>query len=214
MRSWFVIFWVIALLLLYDPFIGVGKQTPRNSLLKIQYAIDSHNFELFEEYVDINGLLTQGVEYFFYSLNTIKDTPNLPPFLYLLVSTIKVPQYAAQASSLFISELNVFIKYGVSSGLFAGHEVLDEPIGLLAPFISKISLGRKELLFSDSEKVLVKNYKQKGDIVVPIQIKDYGNGRRYSVLLGMSFCNGMWKVTTIKNLPELCKKLKEEYLNN
>lgn len=213
MRSWFVIFLGI-ILLLYDPFIGVGKQTPRNSLLKIQYAIDSHNFELFEEYVDINGLLNQGVEYFFCSLNTIKDTSKLPPLLYLLVNTIQVPQYAAQVRSLFISELNVFIKYGVSSGLFAGHEILDKPTGLLAPFISKISLGRKELLFSNSEKVLAKIYKQKGDITVPIQIKDYGNGRQYSVLLGMSFCNGMWKVTTIKNLPELCKKFEEEYLYN
>ncbi len=213
MRSWFVIFLGI-ILLLYDPFIGVGKQTPRNSLLKIQYAIDSHNFELFEEYVDINRLLNQGVEYFFCSLNTIKDTSKLPPLLYLLVNTIQVPQYAAQVRSLFISELNVFIKYGVSSGLFAGHEILDKPTGLLAPFISKISLGRKELLFSNSEKALAKIYKQKGDIAVPIQIKDYGNGRQYSVLLGMSFCNGMWKVTTIKNLPELCKKFEEEYLYN
>ncbi|AGC49504.1 hypothetical protein K9U34_02395 [Lawsonia intracellularis] len=213
MKSWFVIFLGI-ILLLYYPFIGVGKQTPRNSLLKIQYAIDSHNFELFEEYVDINGLLNQGVEYFFCSLTTVKDTSKLPSLLYLLANTIQVPQYAAQVRSLFISELYLFIKYGISSGLFAGHELLDEPTGLLTPYISKISLGRKELLFSNSEKVLAKMYKQKRDIVVPIQIKDYGNGRQYPVLLGMSFCNGMWKVTTIKNLPELCKKFEEEYLHN
>ena len=81
MKSWFVIFLGI-ILLLYYPFIGVGKQTPRNSLLKIQYAIDSHNFELFEEYVDINGLLNQGVEYFFCS-------DILLFFFFLLKSQIK-----------------------------------------------------------------------------------------------------------------------------
>lgn len=213
MKKWVVI--LLGIIFFYDPFIGRAGQTPKSVLIEIQHAIDSHNFALFEQCVDVNSLLTQSIEYFFYTLSAVKDTSNLPPLLFFLASSIQSPKYAIQLSSFFVNELNLFIQYGISSGLFAGNECTFEPTGLLSRFISKISLGRKEVLFSESEKTLTKTYQQhEGDIVVSIQIRDYGNGCYYPVLLGMSHCNNRWKVTAIKNLPELCKKFEQEYIYN
>ncbi len=181
---------------------------PESVLTAIQTAIDTEDLESFEKHVDMDRLLEQGASAVVDTLQQAGsvDTSGLPPLLALMASSIQQPEMAKQIKSLLKSEAAAFVRYGVSSGAFAGRPRSGtSPDGMIAPLLRDVSTGRKELkLYAAPRR------ESSGMYVVPAIIHDYGNGRDYRVDLGVRSEQSGWRVWKIANMDKLVDRLKRE----
>ena len=198
---------VLSLCLVENSLAAPGGR-PESVLSAIQSAIDENDMDAFERYVDMERLLEQGASVVVLSLQQAGtvDTSGLPPLLALMASSVQQPEMAKQIKSLLKSEVSSFVRYGISSGAFAGNaRPGTAPDGLIAPLMRDASTGRKELkLRSPSRK------ESSGMYIVPALVHDYGNGRDYPVDLRVKSEQNIWKVWEIANMDKLVGKLKKE----
>ncbi len=180
---------------------------PETVLTAIQKAIDTQDMKAFERHVDMDSLLEQGASSVVNTLQQVGtiDTSGLPPLLALMASSIRQPEMARQVKMLLKSEVESFVRYGVTSGAFAGKKPSGSPDGLIAPLMRDVSTGRKELKRSAAVRK-----EASGSYVVPAVIHDYGNGRDYRVDLRVRAEQDVWKVQEIANMDRLLEKLRKE----
>lgn len=125
--------------------------------------------------------------------------------LALMVASVQDPSMVKQIRGLLAQETGAFTRSGIESGFFAGKPKANaKPKGLFTPFFGNVSTGYKELRPRGASR------KVNDNVVLPVTIHDFGNGRDYKVDLGMDPSGESWKVTSIANMDKLVFRLQKE----
>ena len=192
---------LVLILLVFSP---AGAADPlASSLSEIQTAVDTGDLPLFERRVDLPALLDQASTRFVAALSGKAE--QLPPALALMAATANSPESRKALAALLAKELGDFVRYGVSSGHFAGKAATASPPGLIAPLLREASLGRKELSLVGTSAP-----DPKGGRRAQLKIRDHGNDRVYRVDVRFVQQYGGWKAVEIRNLPALMEKIQRE----
>ena len=178
--------------------------TPEQAVRDAQRAIDTKNADLFDQIVDTRRILDAATD----MLLAEADKPNgrLPPMLALMLSSTKDSQALAGLRTLIAREAHTFVRYGVVSGNFAGkpdHSI--RPGGMLAPLFSDVSMGRKELRAAGPPAPVGKEQS-----LLPVELKDHGNGNTYPLLLRLQWMSPDWRIVEIVNLPDIWNQVQAE----
>ena len=178
--------------------------TPEQAVRDAQRAIDTKNAERFDQLVDARHILEAAAVL----LLAEADKPNgrLPPLLALMLSSVKDSQALASLRALITQEIHNFVRYGVVSGHFAGrpdHSI--RPGGMLAPLFNDVSMGRKELRVAGPPATIGQDR-----VLLPVELKDYGNGNTYPLLLRLQWTSPDWRIMEIVNLPDIWSQIQAE----
>ena len=192
------------LLLLSISCTAFAASTPEQSVGDAQRALNTKSADRFDQLVDTRHILDAAADL----LLTEVDKPNgrLPPMLALMLSSVKDSQALASFRTLITQEMHNFVRYGIVSGHFAGkpdHSV--HPGGVLAPLFSGVSLGRKEMLVAGPSAPIGKDR-----VLLPVELKDYGNGNTYPLLLRLQWTSPDWRIMEIVNLPDIWSRILAE----
>ncbi len=188
--------------------IAAPSGKPETVLKDIQKAVDNSDMAAFERHVDMNRLLDQGSSAVVAAMRKAgdMDTSSFPPMLALIIVSVQQPEMAGQIAALLKNETASFVRYGVSSGAFAGKPRTDAALeGLIAPLMRDVSMGRKEFRLRSRVQ-----REASGMYLVPATIHDYGNGRDYRVDLRVGSVQDVWRVLEIANIDTLLARLKKE----
>ncbi len=178
---------------------------PIQTIKNIQHALDTGDVTLFDASIDMESLLGQCVDVLIADSN-IEGQQTIPPVLALILSTANLNDDARNAlRSAIIAEVGAFIRYGVSSGAYAGKKIKSPPPdGILASFLSQSSMGRKEIVRIGQVT------KENDAIYVNFVVKDYGNDRYYPVEAWLRQDSEQWKVIGLRNIRTLIRMVQSE----
>jgi hypothetical protein len=178
--------------------------TPEQAVRDAQRAIDTKNADLFDQLVDTRGILNAATDLLLAEAD--KPKGQLPPMLALMLSSVKDSQALAALRTLITQEAHTFLRYGVLSGNFAGKpDNSVRPGGMLAPLFSNASMGRKELRVAGPSAP----GGQEG-VFLPVELKDYGNGNVYPLLLRLQWQPPDWRIVEIVNLSDVWNQVRAE----
>ncbi len=185
--------------------LGMALANPVQVIQSIQSAIDNADEAAFVKAVNMESLIGQCVDVFMEDAQKI-DQQTLPPALALMLSTVNMNSFARQTlRSTLMQEGAAFVRFGVSSGVFAGKVKNTGGItGLLSSLFANISTGRKEIMFIGSPVA------SQGAVFVPFTIKDHGNGNSYPVEAWLRQENGQWRVIGLRNVRQLMRIFRGE----
>ncbi|MBO4335461.1 MAG: hypothetical protein J5846_06465 [Desulfovibrio sp.] len=175
-------------------------ESASDCLLAVGEALDRADAVLFQRKVDVDALVTQGIDVFVACANDPQMAQAMPPILALVLSQASKKDSTGQAiRSVLTSECRAFLLQGVASGAFAGrpqgHSAGQG--GMLAPLFANASMGRKEI-------VAIGNAEREGEgWMVPFTLHDAGNGQNYALEALVKDVQGELKVCQILNLPEI-----------
>lgn len=173
-----------------------------------QRGIDTRDLALFERHVAVDALLRQSATAFVNTLASGKGA-QLPPALALIAATATTPEAKAALVDILTSETGRFARYGVTSGRFAGKPVPGPaPGGLIAPLLTDVSTGRKELSLAGPAR------RDGQSLIAPLNVKDYGNDHTYRVEMRFASTDTGWKAVEILNLDALMARLRKEAAEN
>ena len=179
---------------------GAPEQTVRDA----QRAIDTKNADLFEQLVDTKRILNAATDMLLAEAN--KPDGQLPPLPALIISSVKDSQALAALRDILAQEAHAFLRYGILSGNFAGTPDRSvRPGGILAPLLSDVSMGRKELRVAgppapDGQE----------RVFLPVELKDHGNGNTYPLLLRLQRHPPDWRIVEVVNLPAIRHQVQAE----
>ncbi len=187
------------------PIKAFAGQDAVQTIKDIQSALDNANQELFDASVDMESLVGQCLDVFMEDASK-EGQQTIPPVLALILSAANMSKEAKETlRSTLITEVGEFIRYGVRSGAYAGKSVQAAPPGgILAPFLAKTSMGRKEI--SHIGPAIAES----GAEYVTFILKDHENGKSYPVEAWLRPVNGQWKVIGIRNVRTLTRMLQDE----
>jgi len=181
-----------------------AANTPEQAVRDAQRAIDAKNANRFDQLVDTHSILEAATDLLLAEAG--KPNGRLPPLLALMLSSVKDSQALASLRDLIIREARTFIRYGVLSGNFAGKpDPSVRPGGMLAPLFSDVSMGRKELRIAGPS---VPGGQDR--ILLPVELKDYGNHNIYPLLLRLQWNAPGWRIVEIVNLPDIWDQIQAE----
>ncbi len=178
---------------------------PVQVIQSIQSAIDNADEAAFVKAVNMESLIGQCVDVFIEDAQK-SDQQTLPPALALMLSTVNMNAFARQTlRSTLMNEGSAFMRFGVSSGVFAGKVKNTEGIsGMLSSIFANVSTGRKEIMLIGSP------VSSQGAVYVPFTIKDHGNGNSYPVEAWLRQENGQWRVIGLRNVRQLIRIIRGE----
>lgn len=203
--------WMVLWLLMSPVSIAAAAQTasPRQCLLEAGKAIDAADVSAFERLVDVDAILEEALDLFLREAQKPEVARQLPPMLAILFSQAG-PRDSGVGTvrSLLLSESRAFVLNGVSSGAFAGREPTGKDAqGLLAPLFANASTGRKEIRSVGRARP---DGSGAQGWLVPFVVHDAGNGRDYEVLGRVSLVEKAFRLTSVKNLDALLRRIIEE----
>lgn len=179
-----------------------GNDTGANgailALTEMQAAIDKGDGTRFEELVDIDAILNNGLDIF---LNKAGNM-GLPPVAALMLSGI-----GSQAAlrKLLVDETRAFVLNNINNGSFAGKAISGASSqGHFAPLFSGASTGRKEVLTVEKPRP------ESGGWVVPFTVLDHGNSNYYRIEGWFTEENGQTRLKAVRNLNELFNIISQE----
>jgi hypothetical protein len=181
-----------------------AANTPEQAVRNTQRAIDTKNADLFDQLVDAGRILNAATDLLLAEAD--KPNGNLPPLLALMLSSVRDSQALAALRTLIAQETHTFVRYGVLSGSFAGtpdHSI--RPGGMLAPLFSNVSMGRKELRVAGPSAPGGQDR-----VFLPVELKDYGNGNTYPLLLRLQWLSPDWRIVEVVNLPDIWNRVLAE----
>lgn len=188
-----------------------AAESPERSLAGVQLAIDRHDFEMFEKYVDVRGLVAKGVDAFIADFAANPPGGEGDPLMEMLSgglashSQTPASQYMKE---ILVEETRKFVIRGVASGSFAGQPSKKESLpdgGLLSALFADVSTARKEL-----HQITVRSVS--GDKAsASAWVYDHGSERGYPLRLGLKRQpQGHWRVTDVSNMGELIRLIRRE----
>ncbi|SFK13511.1 hypothetical protein SAMN04488082_1157 [Desulfomicrobium apsheronum] len=181
------------------------------SLANVQRAIDGNDHVLLEKYVDLRGIITRGVDRFVADYAANPPGGEGDPLMEMLSGGLSRESGSAAAGPMkmmLVEETRKFVIRGVASGDFSGRPskaaVLPDG-GLLAVLFADASTARKELRG-------VRVNPAKGDTATAqATVYDHGSERSYPVQLDLRLQpEGYWKVTDVKNMADLIRRVRKE----
>ncbi len=188
-----------------------AAEPPAASLANIQRAIDANDHALFEKYIDLRGIIARGVDRFVADYAAHPPGGEGDPLMEMLSGGLARESGSAAAQSMkmmLVEETRKFVLRGVASGNFSGKPskaaVLPDG-GLLAVLFADASTARKELRGVRVSPV-------SGDAATAqATVYDHGSERNYPVQLDLKLQpEGYWKVTDVKNMADLIRRVRKE----
>ena len=181
-----------------------ATSTPEQAVRNTQRAIDTKNADRFDQLVDISRILNAATDLLLAEAS--KPNGQLPPMLALMLSSVKDSKALASLRALIAQETHAFIRYGILSGNFAGDpDQSVRPGGILASLFGNVSMGRKELRVAGPSAP-----DGQERIFLPVELKDYGNGNIYPLLLRLQWHSPDWRIVEIVNLPDIWNQVQAE----
>ena len=196
---------ILSLLLIFSiAGTAFAASTPEQSVRNAQYAIDTKNADLFDQLVDFNRILIAATDLLLDE--AAKPNGQLPPILALMLSSVKDSQALGSLRNLIVQETHAFIRYGILSGNFAGApDQSVRPGGILASLFGNVSMARKELrIIGPSAPEGQERF------LLPVELKDFGNGNTYPLLLRLQWSSPDWRIVEIVNLPDIWNQILAE----
>lgn len=190
---------------------ALATEPPAMSLANVQRAIDGNDHVLLEKYVDLRGIITRGVDRFVADYAANPPGGEGDPLMEMLSGGLSRESGSAAAGPMkmmLVEETRKFVIRGVDSGDFSGRPskaaVLPDG-GLLAVLFADASTARKELRG-------VRVNPAKGDTATAqATVYDHGSERSYPVQLDLRLQpEGYWKVTDVKNMADLIRRVRKE----
>ncbi len=181
-----------------------SAESPRECVVRAGNAIDNADAELFTQNVYLDAMIAQGLEDFFAEVKKPEVARDLPPILALFLSRVQDPEQKKNIQKLLATEVRAYILDGVASGAFAGQRKQAAARGILAPLFANASTGRKELIQIGEGRSETEGW------IVPCTLLDYGNGMEYPIDALVQDVDGRFKITAVRNLPEIFVRLREE----
>jgi len=197
-----LVFWAVG---------ALAAEPPAMSLANVQRAIDGNDHVLLEKYVDLRGIITRGVDRFVADYAANPPGGEGDPLMEMLSGGLSRESGSATAGPMkmmLVEETRKFVIRGVASGDFSGRPskaaVLPDG-GLLAVLFADASTARKELRG-------VRVNPAKGDTATAqATLYDHGSERSYPVQLDLRLQpEGYWKVTDVKNMADLIRRVRKE----
>jgi len=190
---------------------AVASEPLATSLANIQHAIDRNDHVLLEKYVDLRGIITRGVDRFVADYAANPPGGEGDPLMEMLSGGLSREAGSPAAVSMkmmLVEETRKFVIRGVASGDFSGRPstaaVLPDG-GLLAILFADASTARKEL------RDLRVNPAKGDTATAQATLYDFGSERNYPVQLGLKLHpEGYWKVTDVKNMADLIRRVRKE----
>lgn len=206
MRTLILVFMLVCLL----PVAAQAAETPAQAVNALQRAIDSNDHALLEKYLDLRGIITRGVDLFIADFAANPPEGEGDPLLEMLSGGLAHSSGTAANQSmklLLIEETRKFVLWGVASGNFSGQPasraVPDG--GLLSALFANASTARKEL------RAIRCAEPQGTATTATAKLYDHGSERSYPVRLGLTRQpQGHWKVTSVNNMKELIRTVRQE----
>lgn len=181
------------------------------SLANIQRAIDRNDHVLLEKYVDLRGIITRGVDRFVADYAANPPGGEGDPLMEMLTGGLSREADSAAAMSMkmmLVEETRKFVIRGVASGDFSGRPAKEAALpdgGLLAILFADASTARKEL------RDLRVNPAKGDTATAEATLHDFGSERNYPVQLGLRLQpEGYWRVTDVKNMADLIRRVRKE----
>jgi hypothetical protein len=181
-----------------------AASTPEQSVRNAQRAIDTKNADRFDQLVDFNRILNAATDLLL--AEAAKPNGQLPPILALMLSSVKDSQALGSLRKLIAQETHAFLRYGIESGNFAGApDQSVRPGGIFASLFGNVSMGRKEL------RVVGPSAPDGQErVFLPVELKDFGNGNIYPLLLRLQWHSPDWRIVKIVNLPDIWNQILAE----
>ncbi|PKN41750.1 MAG: hypothetical protein CVU60_10205 [Deltaproteobacteria bacterium HGW-Deltaproteobacteria-18] len=181
------------------------------SLANIQRAIDRNDHVLLEKYVDLRGIITRGVDRFVADYAANPPGGEGDPLMEMLSGGLSREADSAAAVSMkmmLVEETRKFVIRGVASGDFSGRPSKQATLpdgGLLAILFADASTARKEL------RGLRVNPAKGDTATAQATLHDFGSERDYPVQMALKLQpEGYWKVTDVKNMADLIRRVRKE----
>jgi len=186
-------------------------EPPAATLAHIQRAIDSNDHVLLEKYIDLRAIIARGVDQFVADYAANPPGGEGDPLMEMLSGGLSRESGSAAAQSMkmmLVEETRKFVIRGVASGDFSGSPAQAAALpdgGLFAVLFADASTARKELRG-------VRVNPGKGDTATAqATLYDHGSERNYPVQLGLKLQpEGYWKVTDVKNMADLIRRVRKE----
>ncbi|NLV97949.1 MAG: hypothetical protein GX043_11540 [Desulfovibrionales bacterium] len=189
-------------------------ESPQLAMDQVQQAIDSHDPELFEKYVDVRSIIDHGVDTLIAEFSSRPSGKKDNVLLDLLSGGLGQHSQSPagqQIKQLLAEETRKFVIRGVASGSFSGQEAKAQVLpdgGIFALIFADASTARKE--FRSINLVSAND----GHALVAGQVYDFGSERSYPVLLNLTLQpQGHWQVQQVHNMPELVRMIRQEAEN-
>ena len=186
----------------------MAGEDPVDCIEEIGIAIDAADADTFQELVDLDSVLQNGLTAFLQEANKPENASKLPPLAAMLVQQMSDSGSAGNGlRSLVLDQMRSFILHGIASGSFAGKKVQNAPSGsLLAPLFENASMGRKQITNIGLPQADGNAW------LVPFTIHDHGNDNDYQITGKLApFDNGL-RFTEIVNIIPLLTQIGNESL--
>lgn len=190
------------------PTLRIMAAPPDECLQKIGKSLDDGDLQAFEQLVDMDAILAQGMDVFLAEAQKPENSSKLAPMLAMMFTQMG-GQGGQVIRNLILQEARAFVANGISSGAFAGKQPAPGANqGVLAPLFANASIGRKEI------RGIGQVMKTENGWIVPFTVHDYGNDKDYPVIGRFTAGDNGARLTSIENIDQLFAQIKKEAEEN
>jgi len=192
-------------LILFIACTAFAASTPEQAVRDTQRAINAKDADRFDQLVDTSRIVNAATQLLLAEAG--KPDSQLPSILAFMLSSAKDSPAFAALRELIARETHAFVRYGISSGHFAGKpDDSAYPGGVLLTLLfSDVSMGRKELRVAGPSAP-----DGQDRVFLPVELKDYGNGNTYPLLLRLQWHAPDWRTVEIVNLSDVWNQIQAE----
>ncbi len=206
-RHRFILFstpFITVLCLFFSPLAATAAQSdPAEAVRMLQKAIDTRDATLMERHIDLDAVVGKAVDAVLTDADAVKEAERSSPAIALVLSGMGSDERVKSvARHLLTAETKQFVRYGVTSGAFAGTAKpgAHPGAGLLAANLrggagDKKTFGAASVRSQSADAALVNT-----------SLTDAANGESYPLELGLQQQNGVWRVTEITNIHALIRR--------
>ncbi len=175
---------------------------PVSAIAALQKAIDTRDTNLMDRHMDLDAVIGKAADAVLNDTEAVRLAEESSPAVALMLASLgSDARTRAVARQLLASETRQFVRYGVSSGAFAG-ELKKGPhagAGLLASLLRGGAKDKKSFGPATVRK------DTGNEAVVATSLADASGRRAYPLELALRRAGGVWKVTEITNIQTLIR---------
>lgn len=191
---------VLAVLMLCLAAVPAFAASPVDAFTQIQKGIDTKNAALVEKHLDLNAVISHGIDNAVKNPEVVRLASEYPPVAIMMA----LGGADSSAFKQFIgTEVRKFVDHGVASGAFAGKP--DKNAGRFNGLLAALFRGG-----AGDQKVFrnAKTLKQSGKkALVAVKLFDASNGETYPLEMGLEQQKGVWRVVEISNIASLIGRM-------
>ncbi len=184
-------------------FAAAAEETPVQAIAMLQKAIETKDTDLMERHIDLDAVLSKGADAVLADTQAVRRAEETSPAIALVLSGLGSDERArAVAKQLLTSETKQFVRYGVSSGAFAGTAQKGPHAGA-GLFGSLLRGGAKDKKTFGPATL---RSRSGSEARVSATLDDAASKQSYPLDLLLRQKDGIWRVTEISNIHTLIRQ--------